>query len=155
MTDSLTGYRDSSPITKILDRLYLGNFSNAEALRKSNPHGITCIVNCTAEPLELPKKFKVIQMDQQDGHEWNAPKVYSTIEWIRGHLLAGRTVLVHCHAGISRSPVLVAAYLYTCGFDFIAALDQIKRLRPIVQPAPAILASMKRAFGITPVAHKL
>jgi hypothetical protein len=46
----------------------------------------------------------------------------------------------------------VAAYLYTCGFDFDRALDRIKVQRPIVQPAPAVMISAKRAFGISPLA---
>jgi hypothetical protein len=52
----------------------------------------------------------------------------------------------------ARSPVLVATYLYTCGFDFDRALDRIKAQRPIVQPAPVVLISAKRAFGISPLA---
>jgi hypothetical protein len=48
--------------------------------------------------------------------------------------------------------VLVATYLYTCGFDFDRALDRIKAQRPIVQPAPVVLVSAKRAFGISPLA---
>jgi protein-tyrosine phosphatase len=91
-------------------------------------------------------------MDQLDGHEWHVQKLYSAVEWIRRVLLGGGTVLVHCHAGISRSPILVAIYLYTCGFDFDRALDRIKGQRPIVQPAPAVMISAKRAFGNSPLA---
>jgi hypothetical protein len=149
-----TGYRNTFPLTKVLDRLYLGGFKDAEDLRSGNPLNITHICNCTTEPLSLPSRCvaNIIQMDQLDGHEWHVQKLYSAVDWIRRALLGGGTVLVHCHAGISRSPVLVAAYLYTCGFDFDRALDRIKTQRPIVQPAPAVMISAKRAFGISPLA---
>ena len=146
-----TGYRNTFPLTKVLDRLYLGGFKDAEDLKSGTPLNITHICNCTTEPLTYSSRagYKVIQMDQLDGHEWNVQKLYSAVDWIRRALLGGGTALVHCHAGISRSPVLVATYLYTCGFDFDRALDRIKVERPIIQPAPAILISAKKAFGLS------
>ena len=149
-----TGYRNAFPLTKVLDRLFLGGFKDAEDLRSGNPHNITHICNCTTEPLTIPSRCvtSIIQMDQLDGHDWDVQKLYSAVDWIRRALLGGGTVLAHCHAGISRSPVLVATYLYTCGFDFDRALDRIKAQRPIVQPAPVVLVSAKRAFGISPLA---
>lgn len=151
-----TGYRDASPLTRVLDRLYLGGFANAESLAAHNPHGITCVLNCTAEPLSLPRPagphdpsgFAVFQMNQRDGEPWNVLRVHEALEWVRHHLNRGRAVLVHCHAGVSRSPVFVAAYLYTCGFDFDQALALIRGARPQVQPAPVILSSMKRIFSL-------
>jgi protein-tyrosine phosphatase len=151
--DTNYGFRLNYPMTKILDRLFLSGFKNAQELAIGNPHEIFHVCNCTAEQLNLPKnRFEVIQMNQLDGHDWDVTKLYSALEWVRRRLLDGNRVLVNCHAGISRSPVFTAAYLYTCGFDFDKALDQIKLLRPIVQPAPAVLISAKRAFGINPVA---
>jgi len=123
-----TGYRNTFPLTKVLDRLYLGGFKDAEDLRSGNPLNITHICNCTTEPLSLPSRCvaNIIQMDQLDGHEMARPEALLGRRLDSPALLGGGTVLVHCHAGISRSPVLVAAYLYTCGFDFDRALDRIK-----------------------------
>lgn len=46
-------------------------------------------------------------------------------------------VLVHCHAGISRSVSLILAYLIiTQGFSFNEALDMVKKSRPIANPNP-------------------
>ncbi len=42
-----TGYRNTFPLTKVLDRLYLGGFKDAEDLRSGNPLNITHICNCT------------------------------------------------------------------------------------------------------------
>lgn len=143
------GFRWDIPITQVLDRLYLGGFQDAENLRQSNTLGITHICNCTTEKLVLPKhRFHIIQMDQLDSHEWNVPKLYAAVDWVRQALMTGGTVLTHCHAGVSRSPTLLACYLYTCGFDFYRALSSLTSARPCVKPADAILASAKKAYGI-------
>lgn len=159
MTTTYHGYRDASPMTQILDRLFLGGFANAEALAQANPHHITCIVNCTTEPLTLPKAlgprdstgFQILQLNQLDAEPWDLLKAWQAVGWIHQQLRYGQTVLVHCHAGISRSPSLVAAYLYTCGWDFESALGRIRSKRPFVQPWPIMLESIRLAFGIPSV----
>ena len=53
-----TGYRNTFPLTKVLDRLFLGGFKDAEDLRSGNPHNITHICNCTTEQLTLPSQMR-------------------------------------------------------------------------------------------------
>jgi atypical dual specificity phosphatase len=54
------------------------------------------------------------------------------------------TVLVHCGAGVSRTPILAAAWMYVVGYKNIdAALIEIRKLRPIVSPSPILLRSVK------------
>ena len=56
----------------------------------------------------------------------------------RGHLF------VHCVGGMSRSPVMCAAWMAWCGYAAIdAALAEIAELRPIVDPSPILFASAK------------
>jgi protein-tyrosine phosphatase len=149
MSQDQLGFRWDYPLTQVLDRLYLGGFKDAEDLRTANPLGISHVCNCTTEKLNLNKRrFHIIQMDQIDGHEWNVPKLYAAVNWVREALMTGGRVLIHCHAGVSRSPVLTACYLYTCGFDFNRALNSLVALRPAVDPAAAVLLSAKKAYGI-------
>ncbi len=49
----------------------------------------------------------------------------------------GGGVLVHCQMGVSRSATLVVAYLMTRkALTFRAALTEVLRRRPVVQPNP-------------------
>lgn len=149
MLDQIGLRYESIPLTQVLDRLYLGGFHDAEGLAKNNYLDITHVCNCTTEKLNLPRqRFRVIQMDQIDCHEWVPAKLYSAVDWIHQSLSSGGRVLVHCHAGVSRSPTLLACYLYTCGFDFNKAVSSLKHLRNVVEPHEVILASAKKAFGI-------
>jgi atypical dual specificity phosphatase len=62
-------------------------------------------------------------------------------------------ILVHCSAGISRSPMVVAAYLMKRkGMTLKSALGQIIRARPQVSPNPGFLQQLKEMemelFGV-------
>ncbi|KAK2467377.1 hypothetical protein APHAL10511_000612 [Amanita phalloides] len=53
-------------------------------------------------------------------------------------------VFVHCSAGISRSPTIVAAYLMKRrGMTLKAALGQIVRVRPQISPNPGFVLQLK------------
>jgi atypical dual specificity phosphatase len=53
-------------------------------------------------------------------------------------------ILVHCSAGISRSPMIVAAYLMKRkGMTLRAALGQIIRVRPRISPNAGFLEQLK------------
>ena len=52
-------------------------------------------------------------------------------------------LLVHCLAGMSRSPILIAAWLDRCGYAEIdKALSQIAELRDLA-PSDTLLSSVK------------
>ena len=68
--------------------------------------------------------------------------VDEVMQTIARNVIAGG-VLIHCAAGLSRSPVMVALYFDLVGFrSFDAALDELARVRPI-DPSPVIVRSAK------------
>lgn len=95
------------------------------------------IVNCTPDipfPIFCNSTIRIPVYD----HPSHAKKMYSLIkqtyvlESMHKHLHAGKTVLVHCHAGIQRSCAVVACYLvkyYKIQPEQAIAL--IQRKRPI------------------------
>ena len=52
---------------------------------------------------------------------------------------AGEAVLVHCHAGRSRSATILAAYMLAKGWGLRDALDHITARRPVL-PNPGFFA---------------
>ena len=58
------------------------------------------------------------------------------------------SVLVHCGAGMSRAPTVVAAYLDRIGFlGFARALSYLEDLRPMVAPSRALVGSIARELS--------
>jgi protein-tyrosine phosphatase len=51
-------------------------------------------------------------------------------------LTAGRTVVVHCHAGIGRSGTIAALCLVASGVEPARALDLVREARPDAATAP-------------------
>lgn len=57
-------------------------------------------------------------------------------------------VLVHCIAGVSRSPTVVAYYLMCLrGWSFEQALAEIRLKRPIVKPRKAFIEQLEKLTG--------
>ncbi|KAG2365686.1 protein-tyrosine phosphatase-like protein [Suillus spraguei] len=57
---------------------------------------------------------------------------------------SGGKVLVHCVAGVSRSPTIIAAYLISrCSMSLKDALGLLVRARSVVCPRPGFIAQLK------------
>jgi protein-tyrosine phosphatase len=72
------------------------------------------------------------------------------VEFVDANRRAGRTTFVHCRAGVSRSGMVVAAYLmFKNKWGRDEALDFVRSKRPSTQPNPAfmqLLAEWERAL---------
>jgi len=113
---------------RILDRLYLSDFEDA-----LNAPGGMFIVNCTRD---LPMVGRGIRLPVDDDRSPRAmrgmreylPRVISAIDSVR---TSGGNVLVHCHAGMQRSPAVIAAYLmHTQGMGRDEAIQFIRNRKP-------------------------
>lgn len=75
------------------------------------------------------------------------------VEFIDTERKAGRTVFVHCHNGVSRSGMVVVAYLmFDHGWTRVGALEFARQQRPGVRPNPAFmerLADWEKELNLT------
>jgi protein-tyrosine phosphatase len=52
-------------------------------------------------------------------------------------------LLIHCVGGVSRSPIMTAAWLHRCGcLNIVRALREIAERRPTIDPSPVLLRSV-------------
>ena len=67
------------------------------------------------------------------------------VRFIHASRHAGKTVLVHCAAGVSRSSTVVIAYLMaTTEMNWEAALDFVRNRRRCVSPNPGFLLQLQQ-----------
>lgn len=132
------------PVTRITDRLYLGCFRDGTDAR------VEAVCNCTDEDYSCPAPW-YLRLDQEDGEHVAKDTIDSFIDWMVIQQHRGRRVLVHCHAGISRSASFVILWMMFCdGVKRDADLksawserqDLVGQLRPIIYPHYKIKQSL-------------
>ena len=123
----------------------MGSLRAAERLAEANPLGIRTIVSVCAERIQSRcPDVTYVQFPMLDAQPLRFEMVDEMIQTIARNIIAGG-VLIHCAAGLSRSPAMAALYF---DFDLVgyrsfdAALDEMARLRPI-DPSPVIVRSAK------------
>lgn len=127
------------PPYEILSHLYLGCRKVAASLQHLKDCGITRILNVTnSEPnnFESLGNFEYKQIAVEDSHEVNMlkylPEAFRFIEEAR---VKNEKVLVHCHAGMSRSVTVILAYLMKYNHHTLdSAYDYVKQVKSNISP---------------------
>ncbi len=134
-------------MTKIWERLYLGCLKDAEQLARSNPQCITTVVSlCRERVVHRAPKITYIHIPISDTRPISAQKFEDIMFAVAIGVRRGN-LLVHCLAGKSRSPIVIAAWLHRCGYAGIdKALAQIAELRDLA-PSDTLLVSVKELLS--------
>lgn len=128
--------------------LYLGPCSAASSKAFLTAHAITDVLSVGASPAEKIDGVTYHRVSLSDSPSSSISKVCDAACTIidaalKSHNNTGK-VLVHCSAGISRSPTLVAAYLMKRRqMSLKDALRQILAARPQVSPNPGFVRQLK------------
>ncbi|KAL1928982.1 hypothetical protein VTP01DRAFT_2041 [Rhizomucor pusillus] len=133
----------NKPIQEIIPGLFLGSCSAGFSLPLLEEHGISHIVALgDFEPLHQHITYKNIRV--LDLIEENIIQYFpETYEFIKDALASKGRVLVHCQAGVSRSPTIVAAYMMReKQLSAQQALDIIKLRRAIIEPNRGFLEQL-------------
>ncbi|TMS01780.1 uncharacterized protein si:ch211-195b15.8 [Larimichthys crocea] len=125
------------PLSVIMPRLYLGAESDVTQDRLASL-GISYVLSvsrCSPQPSFLPcSRYLRIPIDDS---LWDdlLPWIPQALHFIDAAMSSGASVLVHCAAGISRSPALAVAYImYSLGMDLDHAYRFVKERRPSISP---------------------
>ena len=129
-------------MTRIWQRLYLGSFKDAEHLSTANPCGITTVLSLCEDVVRRARNISYVHLPVADSRAITALRLNEIIGAIADSVRRGK-LLVHCVAGSSRSPIIIAAWLDRCGYaDIELALGEINEIRDI-DPSPVLLKSVK------------
>lgn len=130
---------ENAIMTQILPFLYLGNELDAKNVNNLAQNEIYYVLNVTKN---IPfyettnKKFKLKRIAVNDNGTQNLKDYFEeAVDFIDEAKKSGSKVLVHCQAGISRSPTIIIAYLMKKqNLKFNDAYNKVRELRPIIAP---------------------
>lgn len=137
--DSCPGRPQGTPVTAILPFLYLGNEEGAADEALIDRLSIKYILNLTprcpnffSHRSDLNyRQIKVNDSNQEDIAQ-HFDEAIQFIDEARGR---GSGILVHCHAGVSRSATVTVAYIMKQqGLCLGDAYKFVKELRPVISP---------------------
>ena len=126
-------------ISEVLPGLFLGSSRDAENLELLKGLQIKTIINIsTTLPccFENENIFEYRRLPCHDSPGQNIVQYFeTTFEYIHQQLGANRNVLLHCQAGVSRSPSFIIGYLMRCySKTFEEAYQYVRSKRNIVSP---------------------
>jgi hypothetical protein len=133
------------PITKIKDYLYLGCMDRAKDF--GNISDITHVINVTDDIPNYHNHIKYLNIPVNDHPNVDISVYFENVcEYIskERRLDPNLKILVHCHAGISRSPTIVIAYLiYAENMTFTDAYNYIAKRRAFIRPNNGFVKQLK------------
>ncbi|XP_065209691.1 dual specificity protein phosphatase 10-like isoform X3 [Planococcus citri] len=129
---------DSHPASRVLPYLYLGNAKDAADLSLLQRLGITRVLNVTSQIPGYHEQSGITykQLPANDSGHQNLKQYFEqAFEFIEEARKSNNSVLVHCQAGISRSPTIVIAYVMKYRqLSMIEAYKLVKSTRSIISP---------------------
>lgn len=131
--------------TQVWERLWVGDFADAEELAGNSLHGITTVISLSDIPIETRRRgINYLYIPIEDDEPVPIRQFDQILDALSENIRWG-SVLLHCSGGVSRAPSMAAAYMDTVGYkNFDAALGEIRRVRPFVNPSKILLNGIRR-----------
>jgi len=138
----------------IKTKLFLGDIWNTNNLDFLQSNNINVIISVAKDIVFKPKIFENITIHKyqiEDTLEYDISIHFDDItELIHDYIIKGKTVLVNCMAGVSRSATITVAYLMKYeNMNLKEALQFVKDKRPIICPDRNFL------FKLSDYEHKI
>jgi len=133
-------------MSKVTEQLYIGSVLQASDKKWLKDHHITHIVNAAQELNNFyPKEFVYLNLNFDDIRQQSLfPDIDLAYKFITDSIGKGGTVLVHCHAGISRSSSVVIYFIMRVkGWNFDQALSYLRQKHPRAHPNSGFVSQLQ------------
>jgi len=121
----------------IIERLYLGNADASRTKEMLKENGVSHIlVAGDFLTMAYPDEYTYKQLSLQDQPDEDIKRYFiEAAKFIHKALQQGKTVFVHCAAGVSRSASIIISYLMIINkWDFDETYQMVKSKRGIIFP---------------------
>ncbi|KAI8815043.1 protein-tyrosine phosphatase-like protein [Cladochytrium replicatum] len=132
-------------ITRVVKRVFLSDIETASDRETLATNAVTHVVRLLSH--DAPSfdhiKYHTIRIDDIDSADLLS-HIPAAVSFIKDALATeSNNVLVHCHAGVSRSPAIIIAYLmHSKPVDLDLTLAYLKSRKPTVQPNPGFIRQL-------------
>lgn len=143
-------------MSKITEQIYLGSAQEATNKKWLVDHYISHVVNCTVEHQNYyPNVCNYLKLNLYDSPQQPLDHVLDrTYKYILDAVEKGGTVLVHCHAGVSRSATIVLYFIMKIKkWSLEDSYRYLKSKRSIINPNKGFMYQLhlKSSTGTTRV----
>lgn len=151
-------------MNQFTDWIWIGCFRDGTDYEGLRTAGIGAVANLTQDPGGAGHAgFKELVLNQEDGEDISFKKIDQFLAFMEACRYEGLSVLIHCHAGISRTSSFLIAWLIHQDLkavperqreeDEIKVLwsyheDAIRKVRPIIYPAYELKRSIINYFTV-------
>lgn len=130
----------------VTPQIAIGSRANAEDAAALSGQGIDVLLSLAPTPRPSGVSRQLC-LDVKDREALAFDAIREAVDFLKEQVGRGRRVLIHCEKGISRSPALAACYLHEAlGMDLDAALGHVRQRRPVAEPHPALLSSLRAYY---------
>lgn len=134
----------------IYQNIYLGSVIAANNYQWLKDNKITHVLGLIDYQTKYSDIKYLVYGDANDMPDQNIIQYFkSCFKFIDESLNEGGNILIHCHAGISRSSTIVIAYLmYKYGMNLPEAFEFTKKERPIIHPNYGFVLQLRVFDGL-------
>jgi protein-tyrosine phosphatase len=135
---------------RVAEHLFVGSIEDAGDASLLRKHSVDMVVSLTYTGPEagFPDSVSVAQYAMMDGPRNEKEVFKEAVEAIVRGLESGKTVLVHCSRGASRSPAVAAvAVALHQGIDIEDTFELIRERRDVVDPHDALVEQAVEVYG--------
>ena len=149
--------RDKRPLpwgsaNRVDENIYIGGYLAAADPNFVRSENIKRVVKLFADDptyhggYHRHPNVKYLVVNAKDSPDYDIQKVFpETMMFIREGLKRREKILVHCHAGVSRSATIVLLHLIVNrGCDLKSAMFHLRKVRPVVKPNSGFFKELRR-----------
>jgi atypical dual specificity phosphatase len=143
-------FRTRPDAVRVIPGLWIGSAAAARHASRLAREGIDCVVDLREEGADAghwPAGVLVTHVPLVDHGAPTVEELRDTASTVYVLVCQGHEVLVHCHAGVERTPMVVCAALLLMGWSLTEAYQRVLEARPESAPTDGQLATLRALAG--------